>query len=129
MEIEKAKDVVSSLANGVDPITGEVFDDHNPYNHPTIIRALYTVLSHIRMPKRQTKLSIEEKREQNIAEGRPRNAGLAWTGELKQEVAALFKQGKTPCELARHFERTETAIISELTHQGLIDRSEIANCR
>jgi hypothetical protein len=120
MEIEKAKEVVSSLANGIDPITGEVFDDQSPYNHPTVIRALYTVLNHVKIPKKQTRLLTEEKHAQNIAEGKPRNAGLAWTEELKQEVAELFKQGKTTYELAQHFERTEAAIISELTHQGII---------
>ncbi len=124
MEIEKAKEIVGLLANGADPATGEVFADDSPYNHPMVIRALFTVLNHVRIPKKQNKLSVEEKQEQNIASGKPRNAGLAWTEELKQDVVALFRQGKSANELAQHFERTEGAIVSELEHQGIINRDE-----
>ena len=127
MDIEKAKEIVSSLATGIDPITGEVFENHSPYNHPSVIRALYTVLNHVRIPKKQNKLSIEEKQAQNIAAGKPKNAGLTWTEDLKIEVANLFKQGKTIQELALHFERTEGAILSELVHQGIIDQNEKQN--
>lgn len=124
MEIEKAKEIVLSLASGVDPVSGEIFQEDSPYNHPTVIRALYTILNYVRIPKRQNKLSAEEKQAQNIATGKPRNAGLAWTEDLKTEVASLFKKGKTIQELANYFERTEGAIVSELTHQGIIDRNE-----
>lgn len=119
MEIEKAKEIVVLLANGTDPTTGEVFADDSPYNNPVVIRALYTVLSHVQAPKKQSKLSAEEKQAQNLSNGKPRNAGLAWSEELKQEVAELFSQGKSTNELAQHFERTEGAIISELEHQGI----------
>ncbi len=40
MELEEAKDVVEALANGVDPVTGEVFAEDSPCNDPRIIRAL-----------------------------------------------------------------------------------------
>lgn len=124
MEIEKAKEIVTLLANGSDPTTGEVFVDDSPYNHPMVIRALFTVLNHVRVPRKQNKLSVEEKQSQNLATGKPRNAGLAWTEELKQEVAALFRQGKSVNELAQYFERSEGAIVSELEHQGIINRDE-----
>lgn len=129
MDIDKAKEIVSSLATGINPISGEVFDDHSPYNHPSVIRALYMVLNHVRIPKKQSKLSVEEKQAQNIADGKPKNAGLAWTEDLKIEVADLFKRGKTIQELALYFERTEGAILSELVHQGIIDQNEKQNYR
>ncbi len=124
MEIEKAKEIVTLLAKGADPSTGEIFANDSPYNQPIVIRALFTVLNHVRVPKKQNKLSVEEKQEQNIESGKPRNAGLAWTEELKQEVATLFGQGKSINELSQHFERTEGAIASELEHQGIISRDE-----
>ncbi len=123
MEIEKAKEIVSLLANGIDPITGEVFPDDSSYNHPSVIRALFTVLGSVRIPKKQNKQSIEEKQAQNVASGKPRNAGLPWTEELKQKVTKMFKEGTPIKELAIYFERTEGAIQSELMHQGLIDQS------
>lgn len=125
MEIEKAVEVVSQLAIGVDPATGEVFDEDSPYNNPLIIRALFTVLINQKNPRKQTKLSNAERQAKNLESGKPRNAGLAWTEELKTEVAALFKQGKSIKELALHFERTEGAVCSELEHQGVLVRDKM----
>ena len=120
MEIEKAKEIVTLLANGTDPISGEAFSDGSPYNHPEVIRALFTVLNHVRVPRKQSRISVEEKQSQNLAAGKPKNAGLAWTEELKREVATLYREGKTIDELAQHFERTQGAIVSELKHQGIV---------
>lgn len=64
---------------------------------------------------------LELKWQQNIVTGKPRNAGLPWTSELKRELAKLFTDGKTVEVLATHFERTTRAITSELQHQGLIE--------
>lgn len=122
MEIEKAKKIVSLLADGIDPSTGEVLPDGSPYNDPTVIRALFAVLGSVRASKRQNKQSMEDKQAQNVASGRPKNAGLPWTEELKEEIAEMFKDGTSIDELADHFERTSGAILSELIRQGLIDQ-------
>ena len=62
MQIEKAKEITKLLANGINPTTGEVFPDDSPYNHPKIIRALFTLLNHIEIPKIQNKLSAKDRR-------------------------------------------------------------------
>ena len=121
MEIKKAKEIVTSLANGIDPITGEVFPDDSPYNHPTVIRSLFTIVNNVRIPKKEGKKSIEEKQSQNLSEGKPKNAGIVWTEELKQEICKLFESGKSITELSEYFGRTEGAIRSELMHQGIIE--------
>jgi len=79
------------------------------------------VLRSVRMPAKASKKSNEEKQEDNVNNGRPKNAGLPWLVEQKNEVALLFKEGKSIDELSRYFERTKGAITSELTHQGLIE--------
>ncbi len=121
MDIHKAKEIVELLANGVDPTTGEIFPPESHYNNPEIIRALFTVLSSVRTPARATKKSIEEKQQENIENGKPKNAGLPWTLEQRKEAADLFHDGKTIEDLSKYFERTLGAIKSELTHQGLIE--------
>ena len=110
MEIDKAKEIVSLLAYGIDPTTGEVFPDDSPYNHPSVIRALFAVLRSVRVSKRQSQQSMEDKQAQNVAGGRPRNAGLPWTEELKEEIAEMFRGGTSIDELAQYFERTSGAI-------------------
>ena len=53
--------------------------------------------------------------------GRPAFFGLPWSEEQRDEVAALFKDGKSIDELSEYFERSAGAIQSELAHQGLIE--------
>ena len=122
METDKAKEMVSLLAYGIDPITGEVLPDDSPYNHPSVIRALFTILGSVDVSKRQSKQSMEDRQAQNVAGGGPRNAGLPWTEELKEEISDMFKAGTSIDELAEYFERTSGAIRSELMHQGLIEQ-------
>ena len=125
METEQAKEIVTLLANGTDPNTGEVYPTDSPYNDPLVIRALFTLLNNVRIPRKLTKISIEEKRTRNIAAGKPKNAGLPWSNDLRKELAGMFKEGKSVDILADYFERTEGAILSELERQGLIDRNDI----
>jgi len=70
--------------------------------------------------EKKTKLTYEQKQRENTDIGKPKNAGLPWTKELKVEVASRFRSGSSYSELAVYFERTRGAIVSELTKQGLI---------
>lgn len=121
MDIIKAKKIVELLADGIDPISGEVFPPESHYNNPEIIRALYAVLGSLRMPARSTKKTTEEKQKENVENGKPKNAGLPWTQEQRKAVASMFENGTPLKELSGYFERTTSAIKSELTHQGLIE--------
>jgi len=120
MNTKKAKEIVEMLADGVDPTTGEILPPDSHFNDPEIIRALFTVLRSVRLPVKASKKPIKEKQKENIENGKPKNAGLPWTQKQKNKVALLFDQGKTTKELSKYLERTKGAIISELTHQGLI---------
>jgi hypothetical protein len=119
MELSEARIIVKTLAQGVDPMTGEVFAPDSPYNHPRVIRALFTVHSHAHVPK--SKMSPDERRQQNVELGRPRNAGLPWSHEDRELVASRFRDGTTMEELAGALERSRTAIYAELVRQGLVD--------
>ena len=123
MELDEAKDIVRLLADGIDPTTGEVLPKESPYNDPVVIRALFSVIESIKeVPK--PKKTIEQKQQDNLDSGRPRNAGLPWTEELKAEIASKYQSGISVPELSRYFERTRGAIVSELTRQGLIESDE-----
>ena len=119
MELTEARTIVKSLAQGIDPATGEVFAPDSPYNDPKIIRALFKVYE-LAWPAGRSKLSLDERRQRNLDRGMPRNAGLPWTDEDREAVASGFKNGKTIRQLATAFERSLTAINSELIRQELI---------
>lgn len=122
MELKEARALLSALANGVDPITGEVLPDTSPYNEPRVIRALFAVLNPAKGGK-PPKKTPDEKQQENVAAGRPRNAGLPWTESLKEELTRQFKGGARLDQLAQNFERTKGAIISELVKQGLVEQA------
>lgn len=119
MELIEARAVVKTLAQGIDPTTGEVFPTDSPYNNPTVIRALFRV-HELAWPPGRSKLSLDERRQRNIDRGIPRNAGLPWSEQDREAVASGFKQGKTLKDLATAFERSLTAINAELIRQELI---------
>lgn len=123
MDIQQSIDTVQSLANGVNPVTGELFPDHSPYNHPEIVRALFFCVQHMKQPPK-VKKTVEQKQAENLAKGQPKNAGMPWTPELKTELATGFNAGVATTELARQFERSKSAIVSELIKQGLIDEDD-----
>lgn len=57
MDIKKAKDILSALAEGIDPTTGEVLPDDSVCNKAEVVRALYAVLA-VCSPIEQTKKAI-----------------------------------------------------------------------
>ncbi len=120
MDIAEARAIVRTLAKGIDPVTGELFAADSPYNQPQVIRALFAVHDAC-LRGRGPVRSPDERRQNNIASGRPRNAGLPWSDDDRERVAAGFKAGTPLPELAHAVERTEYAIHSELIRQGLLE--------
>ncbi|PSU74593.1 hypothetical protein [Photobacterium phosphoreum] len=120
MDIITALKNVEALANGVDPITGETLPECSPYNDPDVIRSLFTIMKLVKLSKKG-KMSIEQKKELNIAKGLPKNAGLAWNNDERSELIAAFNNGALINELSDMHGRTKGAITSELKKQGLID--------
>lgn len=116
MESLQVIDVIETLANGIDPVTGEVFQYDSPYNHPTVIRALFSVLVMIRTPPR--KRTIEQRQAVNSRQGLPRNYGMPWTRELLDELLEQFNAAVKPAELAAKYERSESSIVAQLIKLG-----------
>ena len=116
--------IVEALANGIDPITGEILPSESPYNHPDVIRALFTTLDFMKNPAKKApkvKKTPEQKQAENIENGLPRNAGLPWTDEQRADLAQQFSSGEEIKMLAEIHGRTNGAITSELKKQGLIE--------
>ena len=70
MDIERAKELLSALADGVDPLTGEVLDRDNVCNRPEIIRALHMAL-----------YELDKREKKTVKKHLPDNAGKPWTEE------------------------------------------------
>lgn len=57
MDILRAKEIIEGLANGVNPLTGEVLPPEDSCNQPDVVRALHAILS--ALPKKMQKAQPE----------------------------------------------------------------------
>jgi hypothetical protein len=110
MDDIKALGIVSALANGVNPQTGEVFDVDSPYQSGDVIRALYIAVRALETTTR-TKLRPNRNR-------MPTNAGKPWTEHEDLELLEKFDEGLTIAELARVHDRTLAGIQARLERHG-----------
>ena len=119
MELLESRNIVKTLAEGIHPITGEVFPPESLYNDPEVIRALFSVLEFVKQTKRPRK-SIEERRMENLEVGRPGNSGLPWTEDDRALVRSGFQGGTAIERLAAKLERSSAAIVAEVIRQDLV---------
>lgn len=112
MKNDEAREIIKCLADGIDPVTGEMFEEGSPYTHPQIIRALYTTLD---IFNQQT---IQMKRKKIL----PNNAGQSWTKEEDLALLNAYDNDVATKELAVLHERTEGAISSRLMRLGRLQK-------
>jgi len=56
VDASKALEIIHTLANGIDPYTGEEFSLDSPYQHPQTVRALFTALRALESGQKAQKL-------------------------------------------------------------------------
>lgn len=100
--------IIRLLAEGVNPITGEILPNTSPYNHPAVIRALFGIL--------EEPVAAKPKKTRDL----PPMHGKAWQEYERAHLAKAFKLGVPESELAKELQRTPGSIRSELVRQGLI---------
>jgi hypothetical protein len=117
MEDTKAIAILSTLAKGVNPSTGEVFPQDSPYQQADVVRALY--------------VAIERLKQSDTAGAKPRsraelpsNVGKPWTDDEDERLLAAFDRGRKPAEIARELGRTLAGIEARLEKHGRISAAE-----
>lgn len=110
MKTTDTMQIIQALANGSDPVTGEVFADTSPYNHPKIIRALFQTL------KALEQLDEREQRQKSL----PGKAGQPWLDQEDGELIKGFDAGTPINQLAERHDRSKAAIEARLIKLGKI---------
>ena len=111
MDIQYAKQLLEGLADGMNPLTGEVLPSEDICNQPEIIRAFHAILMELKKhakPKRPL----------------PENAGKPWNAEDDQMLCQMFDNGCSTKEMSTTFKRTQGAISSRLVRLGKIHGAE-----
>lgn len=106
MDIIRAKEILTILADGINPMTGEVLSAQDSCNQPDVIRALNAVLANLDTPK---------------TSNAPENAGKPWSKADDTTLCQMFDAGKTRKEMCIHFGRSKDAIKARLAKLGKIE--------
>ena len=108
MDQAQALAIVKSLADGVDPDSGEVFPAEAVYQRPQIVRALFAAV------EAMERAAQFERRRQQL----PPKTGEPWTEDEDRKLLAAFDAGRPLGELAAAHQRTHTGIRARLVKYG-----------
>jgi hypothetical protein len=121
MDKEQTLRILSALANGVHPATGEKFAADGPYQHPDTVRALFEAMRAVEGIVAASP----------AAAGKPAfpqsGAGSRWSAEEEERLAGGFDAGKTVDELAHAHNRSRAAIEARLVRLGKMDASAVTS--
>jgi hypothetical protein len=110
MDIQEALKVMRSLANGVDPQTGQAMQADSVYLQPQNIKALNRALAAlVQLEQREMK--------------RPTNAFRTWTRAEDAQVCEEVRTGMDFHEIAQAHNRTVPSIVARLIKLGKITPS------
>lgn len=112
MEQDKALSILKTLADGVNPVTGEQFSADSPYQHPDIIRALFWVVHTLSNPVRPQDRAAPPPANTST------NAGKPWSEEEDVQLGTAFDAGKSIGQLALEHKRSRWAIEARLVKLG-----------
>ena len=108
MEQAQALAIVKSLANGVDPDSGEVFPGDGAYQRPQTVRALFAAVEALE------RAAQFERRKQQL----PAKTGEPWSEDEDRKLLASFDSGNALGDLAAAHQRTQTGIRARLVKYG-----------
>lgn len=108
MDQAQALSVVRSLANGVDPESGEVFPADSVYQRSQVVRALYEAAEALERVERQGRRKAQL----------PRKTGEPWTEDEDRKLLSGFDAGRGLPDLATAHERTQTGVRARLVKYG-----------
>ena len=109
MDDQRALNIVTALANGVNPQTAEIFPPDSPYQSAEIVRALFAAVRAMQ--------ARDVKRRRPAA---PANAGKPWTEAEDTELLLAFDRGTDLATIAQAHARTQMGIQARLERHGRI---------
>jgi hypothetical protein len=122
METAKTVEILKTLAEGIDPGTGEQFPAGSTYQQPDTVRALFSAIRMLENPASASSGPVPAKPASAavMAKSVPENAGRPWSEEEDARLGRTFDSGKSIEELAAIHKRSKWAIEARLARLGKI---------
>ena len=115
MDEVTALKVIDTLANGVNPMTGELLAADNPCQQPDVLRALWLASR-----------ALQEQRLRILRQSTlPANVGKPWSEEENNALIAEFHEGRAMSEIASLHQRTQAGIQARLEKLGLVQPAHL----
>jgi hypothetical protein len=117
MELQIARQIIDTLAQGIHPVTGEAMPEDSPYNAPPVIRALHAV-------SRALEGLAGEPPAGRAPRPRPEpppNAGKHWSPEEDSALEIAFDAGIPVKQVAQELGRTAFAVEQRLIKLGKVE--------
>lgn len=108
MDVRRAKELLTVLADGINPMTGELLPDTDSCNQADIVRALHAVLLEL------------DKQPKKSAQAQPENAGKPWSSDEDEQLLLAYRNGAKFSELAKIHKRIRGSITARLLKLGEI---------
>jgi hypothetical protein len=113
MEREKTLQILKSLADGIDPASGEQLPAASSYQHPDTVRAIYSAIRFLETGSSPAQTS-------GLRKPGPENAGRPWSQEEDLRLGKAHDGGQSIDELAQAHKRSRWAIEARLARLGKI---------
>jgi hypothetical protein len=114
MELQIARQIIDTLAQGIHPVTGEAMPEDSPYNAPPVIRALHTVARALDAPP-TAPAPQEAPRSRKVP-----NAGKPWSAQEDSALETAFDAGIAVKQVAEELGRTAFAVEQRLIKIGKV---------
>jgi hypothetical protein len=119
MELQTARQIIDTLAQGIHPVTGEAMPEDSPYNAPPVIRALFAVSQALEgTPPAERPATAKTEKPARVRTPQPVNAGKPWSADDDAQLEAGFDQGEDAKLLADKLGRTRFGIEQRLIKLG-----------
>ena len=106
MDIDRAKEILTALADGINPVTGELLSEEDSCNQVEIVRAFHAIIMELENKH------IKRKSSKYV------NSGKQWSEEEDEQLIAEFRGGLKVREIAELHGRSNFAITSRLVKKG-----------
>jgi DNA-binding NarL/FixJ family response regulator len=114
MQQIRARQILQSLIQGIDPVTAAELPRETVLQHADVLRALLAGLSALEQTAARSQRRAQL----------PDNVGRAWTTEEESRLVSAFKKGDSAVAIAHQHGRTLRAIEARLEKLGLITAEE-----